>query len=331
VKSVLFRGAAACAAAALLIVSSVRAQSESGRSLEGTVLLGDQPVPGVPVTLHRVTPEESGPLGQQVSGPDGSFRFALPAADTAGFEVFFATAEYATVRYFGEPIHRGAAVADYAIAVFDTASALPGAIRVARRDVVLIPEAQGGWEANEIIRLHNGADRTLVSAGGMPTWEITLPAGITDFQAGEGDLTAAEVSRMGDRVLVLAPLIPGDRELFLRYRIPQSLELAALEIGAPTDTMNVFIGQPSPAVEVTGLTTTKVVEAQGEQFVQYGTTSLVEGDEVTLAWDAPAAAPVAPEVAGGAAALVVLLVGSWFAFRNRGSAGASATGPARAA
>jgi hypothetical protein len=164
----------------------------------------------------------------------------------------------------------------------------------------------------------------------MPTWEVTLPAGITDFQAGEGDLTAAEVSRMGDRVLVLAPLIPGDRELFLRYRIPESLELAELRIGAPTDTMNVFIGQPSPAVEVTGLTTTKVVEAQGEQFVQYGTTSLAEGAEVTLAWDAPAAAPVAPEVAGAAAALLVLLVGSWFAFRQRGAAGAGASGPARA-
>ena len=132
----------------------------------------------------------------------------------------------------------------------------------------------------------------------------------------------------GDRVLVLAPLIPGDRELFLRYRIPQSLERAALEIGAPTDTMNVFIGQPSPAVEVTGLTTTKVVEAQGEQFVQYGTTAIGEGDEVSLSWDAPASAPVAPEVAGGAAAFLVLLVGSWFAFRHRGAAGAG--GPARA-
>ncbi|HEX6068856.1 MAG TPA: hypothetical protein VFZ18_03515, partial [Longimicrobiaceae bacterium] len=238
-KSVFLRGAAACAAAALLMVSSAWAQTDAERSLEGTVRLGDQPVPSVPVTLHRVTPNESGPLGQQVSGADGSFRFALPPTDTADFEVFFATAEYATVRYFGEPIHRGAAVVDYAVEVYDTASALPGAIRVARRDVVLLPEAQGGWEANEIIRLHNGADRTLVSAGGMPTWEMMLPPGITDFQAGEGDLTAAEVSRMGDRVLVLAPLIPGDRELFLRYRIPESLELAVLEIGAPTDTMNV--------------------------------------------------------------------------------------------
>ncbi|HEX6070644.1 MAG TPA: hypothetical protein VFZ18_12490, partial [Longimicrobiaceae bacterium] len=82
---------------------------------------------------------------------------------------------------------------------------------------------------------------------------------------------------------------------------------------------------------VTGLTTTKVVEAQGEQFVQYGTTALVEGDEVTLAWDAPAGAPVAPEVAGGAAALLVLLVGSWFAFRHRGSAGTGASGAAPAA
>jgi hypothetical protein len=107
------------------------------------VRLEDRPLPGIPVTLHRVTPSQSGPLDQQVSGADGSFRFALPPADTAEFEVFFATAEYATVRYFGEPIHRGAAVVDYAVEVFDTASALPGAVRVARRDLVLLRRPRG--------------------------------------------------------------------------------------------------------------------------------------------------------------------------------------------
>jgi hypothetical protein len=311
-----------------LLAAAGIAQTPTQRSLTGTVVLGASPRPAVPVTLHRVTSAESGVVGSQVTGGDGSFQFTLPAADSAGFEVYFVTAEYLSVRYFGQPIH-GAAVPDgYAVAVYDTASALPGAIRVARRDVVLLPQSQGGWEANEIIRIRNEAGRTLVSAGGLPTWELRLPQGVTDFQAGEGELTAAEVVTMGDRVLLLTSLLPGDRELFLRYRIPVSLEGAVLPVETPTDTFNVFVGQPSPAVEVGGLLTTNVVEVQGERFVQYGATSLQSGDEVSLAWQAPAGPPVAPEIAGGVAALLVLLAGSWFAARTRGGRPAAASSPA---
>ena len=82
-------------------------------------------------------------------------------------------------------------------------------------------------------------------------------------------------------------------------------------------------------MEVAGLQTTKVVEVQGERFVQYGTTGVEAGDEIGLHWDAPAGPPIAPEIAGGAAALLVLLIGSWFAFRSRGQGDAgSATSPA---
>ena len=60
-----------------------------------------------------------------------------------------------------------------------------------------------------------------------------------------------------------------------------------------------------------------------------GTTGVEAGDEIGLHWDAPAGPPIAPEIAGGAAALLVLLVGSWFAFRSRGRGDAgSATSPA---
>ena len=307
---------AAFAAAAFLFAARSYAQDPL-RQLVGTVVRAEQPVAGVPVTLHRVTPDASGPVGEARTDAGGRFRFALPAADTTAFEVFFATAEYQTVRYFGSPIHGGAPAADYAIAVFDTAHALPGAIRVARRDIVLIPEPQGGWEANEIIRLANDGDRTLVAEPGMPTWETTLPEGITDFQAGEGEFTAAEIGRMGDRLLWLAPLIPGETQMMLRYRIAEGLEEAILPVAMRTDTFNVFVGQPSLPIEVAGLTSTQVVNVQGEQFVQYGRTDLASGEAVGLTWDAPLGAPVSPEVAGVVAAALVLAAGSWFAFQHR--------------
>ena len=328
-KSLFLRGAFFSAALAALCASGIVAQTPAPRVLSGTVVLGDQPVPAVPVTLHRVTPDASGPVAGGVTGSDGGFDFTLPPSDSAAFEVFFVTAEYLSVRYFGQPVHGAAAPANYAVAVFDTTSALAGAVRVPRRDIVLIPETEGGWEANEIIRLHNGADRTIVSRGGLPVWEMELPEGITDFQAGEGEMTAAEVTQMGNRAMLVASLVPGDRELFLRYRIPLSLEDVILPMGTAVDTFNVFVGQPSPAMEVAGLQTTKVVEVQGERFVQYGTTGVEAGDEIGLHWDAPAGPPIAPEIAGGAAALLVLLIGSWFAFRSRGRGDAgSATSPA---
>lgn len=328
-KSFIFRGTAAAIAAVLLSAAAALSQTPADRVLAGTVELDKSPVSGVPVTLHRVTSEASGPVGTQVTDGDGSFRFALPAADSAQFEVFFATAEYLSVRYFGQPVHGGSAPSSYTVAVYDTTSSLPGAVSVARRDIVLIPETEGGWEANEIIRLHNSADRTLVSRNGLPTWEMRLPEGITDFQAGEGELTASEVARMGDRVMLISSVLPGDREIYLRYRIPIELEQAILPVGTPTDTFHVFVGQPSPGVEVGGMVSTNVVEVQGQRFVQYGTTDLDSGAEITLEWEAPASPPVAPETAGGIAAIVVLLLGSWFAIRSRGARrGDSAASPA---
>lgn len=333
-KAFLLRGAAAVATAvALSFPSSASAQSPATRSLAGTVVQGDSAVGGVPVTLHRVRSSDSGPVGSSVTAPDGSFSFSLPPADTSGFEVFFVTAEHLAVRYFGPPIHGGSAPATYQVAVFDTASAIPGAIRVVRRDIVLIPETQGGWEANEIIRLNNSADRTLVSPDGMPVWETRLPAGVTDFEAGEGDLSASEIALMDDRVMLVSSLLPGDTVILLRYRVPLELEAAAIPIGSPTDTFNVFVGQPSPAVQVEGLQTTNVVEVQGQRFVQYGTTGIPEGGEVSFRWDAPASPPLPPHLAGTVAAILVLLAGTVVAMRKRaagagegGTAAPSATG-----
>src|SRR5690606_2477781 len=177
------------------------------------------------------------------------------------------------------------------------------------------------------ILLRNTADRTLVSDRALPTWELRLPRGVTDFQAGEEDLVETDVSLMGDRVLLLASIIPGDRELFLRYRVPISLEQMRLTIDTPTDSFSVFVQQPSPSIEVSGLSTTKVLEVQGERFVQYGSGPLAEGEAVMLAWDAPMKAPIAPELAGAFAALAVLLAGSWIALRNRTPASAAGNRP----
>lgn len=289
---------------------------QAPRVLSGRVVKGGQTVAGAAVTLHRVTGQASGPVATGTSDARGTFRFPLEAADT-GFAVFFATVEHQSVRYFGPPVHRDQEPADYAVEVFDTTSVTPGALQHTRRDVVLIPQTDGGWEVNEVLRIRNPGRRTLVPGKEIATLELRLPEGATDFEAGEGDIPPEQVKAMGTRVFLLTSFTPGIRELFLRYRLPPGLSSAKLPVRAATDTINVYVRQPSPQVRVAGLKTTKTLEVQGEKFVQYGATDVAVGESVGLEWTGPSSGPVSPVAGGVAAALLLLGVGSWAAYRNR--------------
>jgi hypothetical protein len=296
---------------------SATVATESQEVLRGRVVKDGAPVAGVAITLHRVTSTVSGELETRSTGPDGGFEFRLPRADTASFSVFFATAEYQAVRYFGRPLHPDEVAGEYLVEVHDTATALADPVRIARRDLVLLPEQAGGWEVNEIVRIRNPSSQTLVSRSGMPAWEFRIPAAAVDFEAGEGEVLADEVRRMGDRVLLLTPLIPGERELFLRYRIPASERRIALPSDGGVDTINVFVRQPSPVVTVEGLQTTEVLTAGQERFLRYGGADFEPGSTVALAWKAPATPPVSPNAAAIGVTVIVLLFGLAAARRSR--------------
>jgi len=309
---------------ALPSVSASQTAAASG-TLVGRVLKEGTPIGGAVVTLHQVTPRSSGVVSRQETAAEGRFRFALPPRDTSRFTVFFTTVDYQSVRYFGMPVHPGEVTPDYTVEVFDTTSSLPGAISLARRDLILLPEAEGGWTVNEVVRIVNRGRKTLVSSRGMPTWQFPIPDGAVEFQAGEGEGDASGVQLMGSRVLVTGSLIPGARELLLRYRLPASLKRADLPLPTAADTLNVFVRQPSPEVTVAGLASTRTVEFENERFVQYGGTALRTGTVVRIAWTR-GGLPVHPALAGVAAALLVLAAGSWAAYRNRNDA-SRAPGP----
>jgi hypothetical protein len=286
-----------------------------GVQVDGRVLLDDRPVPNVPVTLHRVTSDTSGVLASARTDEIGGFSFRVPPADSTGFTVYFATADYLSVRYFGPPIHPGDSPSDYLVEVRDTTSDPGGALRIARRDMVLVPHAGGGWEASEVVRLENAGPFAIVSAGGMPTWEMDLPPGVEAFEAGAGDLSPGQVRRMGDRLLLMTPVIPGEREIFLRYRIPggRSAELTA---GDAIDSINVFVQQPSPRVTIAPLRPVEILTVEGQRFLQLSAASLPPDAELRMSWES-SAPPVDPVWAGVGAALVVVLIGAAAAVRNR--------------
>jgi hypothetical protein len=299
--------------AGLSFVWAAPAPAQSGapeaRVLQGRVVKHGEPVAGAEVTLHRVTSSASGPVSEQRSAPDGSFRFVLPPVDTAGFTVFFTTAEYRAVRYFGAPLHEGEPPEGYAVQVYDTTSSLPDSVVLARRDAVLIPGNDGGWEVNEIVRVRNVAGRTLVPRDGIRSWELRLPANAREFEAGEGEVAPEQIRLVGDRVVLLSPLVPGEHELFFRYTLPAGTDSAAFPLAGPVDTLNLYVRQPAPRVTVQGLANTRSVTVQGERFIQYGATGLPASSRISLAFDDAGGPPVSPVAAGVGAAVVLLLLG----------------------
>lgn len=303
-----------------------------GTDLRGRVVKEGQPIAGVEVTLHRVTDGASGVVSQQTTDAGGGFRFSLPPADSGSFNVFFTTTDYQTVRYFGRAVHPADEIGPYDVEVFDTVSMLPEPVRLSRRDMVLVPQPGGGWEVDEIVRLHNPNRLTLVAAGSSPSWDLRIPAGVEAFEVGEGEIPAGQVQRMEERIILTMPITPGDRELFIRYRIPASLDDAVLPFSIPVDTFNLFVRQPSPRIEVVGVASTNMVTVGEEQFLRYAATDLPAGSQVDLEWES-VAPPVDPIWAAVAVTVLLLGVAAFIAFRSgRGSPGASAVGgrsPAR--
>jgi hypothetical protein len=322
VAEIRLRGAgAALAVLALLLVGAPRAAAQ--QLLEGRVVRAADSagVGRVRVTLHRVTRRASGPVDSTLTAPDGSFRVTLPPTQPdpagAGFNVFFATAEVEGVRYFGRALHAGEARGGYRIVAYDTTSlaSYADSVHVARRDVALIPEAQGGWEVGEIVRLANRSHRTIVPAAG-PILYLGLPEGATTFEVGEGEFGEQEVVRMKDRMYVAAPLPPGTREMFVRYRILKGHTRATFPVTLATDTLNVFLRQPAKGAKVDGLTGPRPFLAEGERYAQWLGFHLPKGTPVVLTWRNPLASPVDPRLAALVLTGAVLLVGLLLALRR---------------
>jgi hypothetical protein len=318
------------AALVLLLSFSFAPPATAQQQLQGRVLLKGEGVAGVPVQLHRVTRDTAGVVATTTTAAGGGFSMVVPPTDTAGFTVFFATAEFRGIRYFGTPLHPQDSWDEYGIAVFDTvpvgAAEVP--VRLARRDLVLLPDPAGGWEVNEIVRLVNPGAQTLVARQAMPTWEFRVPAAAEGIEVGEGDLDAAEIARMGDRILLNAPIIPGLREIFVRYRIPARAGEFRIPVETTTDSLNVFVQQPAPAIVAAGLSRREGIQAEGAEFHRFGAADLGGGSEITIGWN-PGGSPIDPTIAALAVLSLLLVVGAIAAVWRRPGSGSGGRPPTR--
>jgi hypothetical protein len=178
-----------------------------------------------------------------------------------------------------------------------------------------LPEADGGWEINEVLRVENTGRRTLVSSGGMPTAEFRLPAGASAFQVGDGGIPADQIRRMGARVLISAPLTPGSHDAVVRYRIPANRSALVLEVQQPTEELGLLVREPAPRLKVTGLTRVADEQLAGERFARYSASQLQPGARLRVEWHR-SVAPLPPVTAALLVAGLVLTGGAGLAVRS---------------
>ena len=247
--------------------------------LEGIVLEGDLPLDAGTVILHRVSPETSGEVDTATVGPGGEFQFLLPAVPDADIQgdIFFASVDFEGVLYFGSAITaREQLDSLYVIRVFQAEEVPPEGVSLPLEVRTLFIEFGGDeWVATDLFAIDNRGTRTLVAEEGGVVWSYPLPPGATQPELGEADMPPDAVTFEGGRVLVSAPLPPGDRLLMIRYRLADLN--STIPAPGTTDVFELLVKEPFPPLRVEGLEPVDVVAlGPGSTYRRYGASELVD-------------------------------------------------------
>jgi len=207
------------------------------------------PVPSARVLLHRVGRGVQGPIDSMIADRRGAFRFRF-VPDTSA--VYLTSARYDGIEYFSPAVHLDPAAPDTAlrIVVSDTSSRV--AVELGARHLVIADPGDDGTRGIlDLIVLRNRGDRTLVAPDPLrPSWSLPLPSGTFGLEAGEGDASPDALRRQGDRLLLFAPVPPGQKQLIVQYGLPARTRTVTLPFDQGADFVNVLIADR--AAKVTG-------------------------------------------------------------------------------
>jgi hypothetical protein len=283
-------------------------------------------LPHARLVLHRVGRDTQGPIDSMVADGGGRFRFRFKADTSA---IYLLSSRYDGIEYFSPPVHTNPARPDTAITlqVYDTSSTTPIAIE-ARHIVVPRPGADGSRSVLDLIVLRNDGLRARVAPDSAhPSWSLTLPPGSGEMQLGEGDLSPDAVARVGDTVLVLAPLAPGQKQFSIAYATVATRGQLVFPVGPAETPLNLLLEEPGARVSgrTLALADTQVIE--GRSFRRYSGRVPAGGAVRVTVPPGPAAAArrVLVGLVGG---LVVVLCAAavWLVRRSRRPAAAPAAG-----
>lgn len=307
--------------------STGRAQVLADPVLHGQARLGDGALGSGWVVLHRVSAVEQGEVDSVRVAPDGTFRVRLPAVPRPdGSEVYFASLRHHGILYFGRavslPIHLDSL---YLIQAYDTAVAPPGGgeLVVASRSLFLEEAEPGRWQVTDLLQVRNSGSRTLVAAPDGPVWTHPLPPGVTGGEVTQVDMAAAAGDVRDGGVFVTAPFPPGERLFVVRYVLPTPF--TSVPVAPGTESVEVLVREPAPAMAVTGLTQAPPVELdEGGAFRRFVSAEAPTGALSIV----PGPTRRDPPTRGFAVALALLLAGiaAW-ALRERPTPPSPRTSP----
>jgi hypothetical protein len=306
------------AALLLLLSAGLAAQSGGPLVLAGRLVVvrgrDSTALGGAMVVAHRVGAEQQGPVDSAATDAAGRFRFVVARPESAS--VYVVSSRYAGIGYFSEPF--GAAQRDRAhritLAVYDTSAAgAPLAVSV-RHVVVTRPEPDGSHKVLDIIQVRNGGSATRVGPDSLaPTWQMVLPAGITEFAVGEGEVSPSAVRREGGRLLVAAPFPPGEKQILVQYVLPQGNRALRIPIDQATAKLELLV-EDSTVSPSGDLRVADPMEIEGHTFQHFTAELLVAGAAPELHFGRGAGQRSwIPIVAAG----VALLAGLAVAMRRR--------------
>jgi hypothetical protein len=297
---------------ALLSLAAAPAAGQAQGVAAGRILrlAGKDSIPasGARVVLHRVGHDRQGPIDSLPADRRGRFRFRY-TGDTAA--VYLVSARFGGIEYFSPPLKINAARpdTDLVLLVSDTSST----VAVTLTDmhfVISQPEADGTRGVLTIAGLSNVSDRTRVSGDSLtPTWAASIPAGITNFRAGQGDFSPEALAIRSDSALLFAPIAPGAKQVVWSYSVPSGQSTLVVPFAGPVPVVNVLLEDMDATVGGGTLAAADTQIVEGRSFRRWsgaiagaGTIRIIFPGPNRLRW----ALPVLVTVIG-----VVLALATW--------------------
>jgi len=237
-----------------VVPAPVAAQEEVQAVLSGRLLFEGLPADTGTVVLHRVTPEEAGPIDSVSVGAQGQFSFTLPHMPVAGSgEIFFAASRFEGILYFGfqvlEPSHLDE---EYAIRTFRTEVAPPGGIAfpIWIREF-WIEEAPMGWQVTDAFIVQNPGPVTYVAGPGGIVWQYPLPQGVRGFRVLEAGPSPGAVESVEGMLRATNPMSPGESFVMVQYELDSLV--VDLPLPGEVGVARVILREPAPEIRVEGL------------------------------------------------------------------------------
>jgi hypothetical protein len=292
----------------------VLAQVPAEPLVRGRALLGDSVLRSGTVILHRVSESAQGEVDSTQVAPDGSFALRLPAVpDPERSEVYFASVRHAGILYFGKAITLPVQLDSlYEIQTYDTVMAPAGGVDLAVKGrSIFLEQAEGGrWQVTDLFEVLNDRPGTLVAREGGLIWSHPLPEGAQDAEVSQTDLIAGGAEVREGKLVITAPLPPGERLFVVRYAVPDPF--LAIPFPTRTDALEILVREPAPLLESPALKPGEPAELEPGATFRRLTGATLEGTVVRLVEGQGA---TQPPVRWMAVTLAVLLtgVGLWAA------------------